>query len=80
MKLGHVALDGTKIKANASKHKAMSYKRMKEEEARLEAEVKELLKKAEAVDEEEDQRYGNAPGIYSGMPIQHRRRGIANKG
>ena len=58
VKLGHVALDGTKIKANASKHKAMSYKRMKEEEARLEAEVAELLKKAEAVDEEEDQRYG----------------------
>src|SRR5208283_55389 len=58
VKLGHVALDGTKIKANASKHKAMSYKRMKEEEVRLEAEVAELLKKAESVDEEEDQRYG----------------------
>ena len=58
VKLGHVALDGTKIKANASKHKAMSYKRMKEEEARLEAEVAELLKKAEAEDEEEDRRYG----------------------
>ena len=59
VKLGHVALDGTKIKANASKHKAMSYKRMKEEESRLESEVMELLKKAEVVDEEEDQRYGN---------------------
>jgi len=58
VKLGHVALDGTKIKANASKHKAMSYKRMKEEESRLESEVMELLKKAEVVDEEEDQRYG----------------------
>jgi len=58
VKLGHVALDGTKIKANASKHKAMSYKRMKEEEARLEAEVQDLLRKAEAVDEEEDCRYG----------------------
>jgi transposase len=58
VKLGHVALDGTKIKANASKHKAMSYKRMKEAEARLEAEVAELLKRAEAVDKEEDQRYG----------------------
>jgi transposase len=58
VKLGHVSLDGTKIKANASKHKAMSYKRMKEEEARLEAEVAELLKKAEGVDEEEDRRYG----------------------
>ncbi|MBC8477474.1 MAG: transposase, partial [Dehalococcoidia bacterium] len=58
VKLGHVALDGTKIKANASKHKAMSYKRMKEEEARLEAEVAALMKTAEAVDEEEDCRYG----------------------
>ena len=58
VKLGHVSLDGTKIKANASKHKAMSYKRMKEEEARLEAEIRELLQKAEAVDEEEDRRYG----------------------
>lgn len=58
VRLGHVSLDGTKMKANASKHKAMSYKRMKEEEARLEAEVKDLLKKAEAVDVEEDQRYG----------------------
>jgi len=58
VKLGHVALDGTKVKANASKHKAMSYKRMKEEEARLEIEIKEMLQKAEVVDEEEDQRYG----------------------
>jgi len=58
VKLGHVALDGTKMKANASRHKAMSYKRMKEEEARLEVEVKELLKRAEAVDDEEDRKYG----------------------
>lgn len=58
VKLGHVALDGTKMKANASKHKAMSYKRMKEEEARLEAEVADLLRQSEAVDEEEDRRYG----------------------
>jgi transposase len=48
--MGHVALDETKIKANASKHKAMSYKRMKEEESRLEAEVAELLRRSEAVD------------------------------
>jgi len=58
VRLGHVSIDGTKIKANASKHKAMSYKRMKEEEARLEAEIQDLLKKAATVDEEEDQRYG----------------------
>jgi len=58
VKLGHVSIDGTKIKANASKHKAMSYRRMREEEARLEAEVLELLTKAEDVDEEEDRTYG----------------------
>src|SRR6266481_3448882 len=58
VKLGHIALDGTKVKANASKHKAMSYGRMKAEEARLQAEIKELLHQAEAVDEQEDAEYG----------------------
>jgi len=58
VKLGHVALDGTKVKANASKHKAMSYKRMKEKEAQLQGEVEELLRRAQEVDEEEDRRYG----------------------
>ena len=58
VKLGHVALDGTKVKANASKHKAMSYQRMKEKEAQLAAEVAELLRRAQAADEEEDRRYG----------------------
>ena len=47
-KLGHVALDGTKIKANASKHKAMSYERMDKRAAELEAEVKRWLSAAEA--------------------------------
>jgi transposase len=58
MKLGQVALDGSKVKANASKHKAMSYGRMKETEKRLREEVQQLLKRAEAVDAEEDVRYG----------------------
>ena len=58
VKLGHVALDSTKVRANASKHKAMSYGRMKEKEDRLQAEVDELLRKAQKVDEEEDRRYG----------------------
>ena len=58
VKLGHVALDGTKVRANASKHKAMSYKRMKEREAQLQGEVDELLRRAQEVDEEEDRRYG----------------------
>ena len=58
VKLGHVALDGTKVSANASRHKAMRYKRMKEQEAQLTAEVAELLRRAQEVDEEEDRRYG----------------------
>ena len=58
VKLGHVSVDGTKMKANASKHKAMSYGRMKEEEARLEAEVRDLLQQAKEVDDEEDRLYG----------------------
>jgi transposase len=58
VKLGHVALDGTKVKANASKHKAMSYERMQETEARLQREIEALLQRAEKVDEEEDARYG----------------------
>ena len=58
VKLGHVALDGTKVKANASRHKAMSYRRMKEQEARLAVEVAELLRRAQEADAEEDHRYG----------------------
>jgi transposase len=58
MKLGRVVLDGSKLKANASKHKAMSYGRMRENEKRLQAEAKRLLEQAEKVDTEEDARYG----------------------
>jgi transposase len=58
MKLGRVVLDGSKVKANASKHKAMSYGRIQEEEKRLRAEVKRLLEVAEKVDAEEDAGYG----------------------
>ena len=58
VKLGHVAIDGTKIKASASKHKAMSYARMGETEARLKAEMEALLKQAEDVDAAEDAQYG----------------------
>ncbi len=57
-KLGHVALDGTKIKANASKHKAMSYERMKTREAELQAEVDSWLEAAEAADAQEDKLHG----------------------
>ena len=58
VKLGQVAVDGTKIKANASKHKAMSYRRMQEADAALTAEVVELLRRAEAADHDEDARDG----------------------
>ncbi len=58
VKLGHVALDGTKVRANASKHKAMSYGRMQKSVVELEEEVKRLLGEAEKTDEAEDQRYG----------------------
>jgi len=58
MKLGRVAVDGSKVKGNASKHKAMSYGRMKETEKRLREEVRKLLNQAEAADKEEDSRYG----------------------
>jgi transposase len=58
MKLGRVALDGSKLKGNASKHKAISYGRMKETEKRLREEVQQLLNQAEAADKEEDSRYG----------------------
>lgn len=58
VKLGHVALDGTRIKANASKRKAMSLKGLKDEEQRLREEVRRMLREAEEVDAEEDARYG----------------------
>lgn len=63
VKLGHVAIDGTKLKANASKHKAMSYARMSEAEQELQQEVEELLRQAEATDAAEDTLYGKGnPG------------------
>jgi transposase len=62
VKLGHVALDGTKIKANASKHKAMSYDRMKKREAELKAEVDRWLEAAESADRDEDKLYGDKRG------------------
>jgi transposase len=58
VQLGHVALDGTKLQANASKHKAMSYERMKKDESRLQAEVDALLAKAHDVDQAEDETFG----------------------
>jgi transposase len=73
VKLGHVSFDGTKVHANASKHKAMSYARMYEEEKRLEAEVKALLARADEADQREDQMYG-AGQAAEDLPAEMRRR------
>jgi hypothetical protein len=73
VKLGHIALDGTKVRANASKHKAMSYGRMKKKEKELEREVRELLKQADTVDVQEDEKYGK--GVRGDeLPKELRRR------
>jgi transposase len=58
VKLGHIALDGTKLKANASKHKAMSYDRMVKEEGRLQADVDGLLQQATDADAQDDAQHG----------------------
>ena len=58
VKLGHVSLDGTKFKANASKHKAMSYERMQQEEAKLSQEIAAMIAEAERIDKSEDKQYG----------------------
>ena len=58
VRLGHVALDGTKVRANASKHKAMSYGRMDGKIAELEEQIRQLMTEAEAADQAEDARHG----------------------
>jgi len=73
MKLGRVAIDGSKVKANASKHKAMSYGRMKEKERELREQVRRLLTEAERQDEAEDRRYGKN-GAGEELPEELRRR------
>jgi len=62
VKLGRVALDGSKVKANASRHKAMSYERMLETEERLQQEIDSLLSAAERADDDDDARFGDRHG------------------
>ena len=71
--LGHIALDGTKLKANGSKHKAMSYGRMKQEEVRLGNEIDELMRQAEAADTDEDKAFGADQNGYN-LPEELQRR------
>jgi transposase len=73
VRLGAIAVDGSKVKANASKHKAMSYGRMRDEERRLREQVAALTKQAEAVDAAEDAELG--PAIRGDeLPVELRRR------
>ena len=71
--LGHVALDGTKVQANASKHKAMSHERMLRAEKQLEQEINALMRRAEIMDAQEDKRYGKGK-LGSDLPDELRRR------
>ena len=73
VKLGHVAIDGTKVQANASKHKAMSYERMLQTELRLGEEVDALLNRAAEMDASEDARYGEGCREQD-LPSELRRR------
>lgn len=73
VKLGQVAIDGTKIQANASKHKAMSYKRMLQMELRLQEEIDQLLARAEEADASDDARFGSG-GREEDLPAELRRR------
>ncbi len=74
VKLGHVSLDGTKVKANASKHKAMSHGRMNQDEVRLKVEVAALMKAAEQADAAEDEAHGKGHRGED-IPEELRRRG-----
>jgi transposase len=77
IKLGRVSLDGTKLKANASKHKAMSYVRMQEKQQQLKEEVKQLLDQATAADEQEDRQYGSKRGDELPEELQRRESRLA---
>ena len=73
VRFGTLSVDGTKVRANASKRKAMSYGRMVEEEARLRSEIEEMMRRAEAADEAEDASYGE--GVRGDeMPEELKRR------
>src|ERR1700674_3079374 len=77
IQLGRVSLEGTKLKANASKHKAMSYGRMKEKQQQLKEEVKQLLEQAEAADQNEDRQYGGKRGDELPEELQRRETRLA---
>jgi transposase len=77
IKLGRVSLDGTKVQANASKHKAMSYGRMNEKQQQLKEEVQQLLELAAAADAAEDSQYGSRQGDELPAELQRRETRLA---
>ncbi|MCB9610772.1 MAG: IS1182 family transposase [Polyangiaceae bacterium] len=79
VRLGRVALDGTRLKANASKHKAMSYEHMAKKKARLKQEVVDLLARAEAADAEEDAAQGDENLLLNVLPEVKRREDYIRK-
>ena len=68
-RLGRVAIDGTKVRANTSRHKAMSHRRMKQAEKELEAEIETILKKLDQVNDREDDEHGDDDGS-GGLPAE----------
>ncbi len=75
--LGHISLDGSKFKANSSKHKAMSYKGLKEKEQELTAEIDVLIRKASHCDEEEDKAYKERTGYEIPEDLKHKEKRLA---
>jgi transposase len=75
--LGHISLDGSKFNANSSKHKAMSYKRLKEKEQELAAEIEALVKQAGQCDQEEDQQYKERTGYELPEDLEHKEKRLA---
>jgi transposase len=75
--LGHISLDGSKFKANSSKHKAMSYGRLKAKEQELTAEIDALIKKAADCDEEEGRAYKDRTGYEIPEDLQHKEKRLA---
>jgi transposase len=75
--LGHISLDGSKFNANSSKHKAMSYKRLKEKEQELAAEIEALVKQAGQCDQEEDQEYKERTGYELPEDLEHKEKRLA---
>jgi len=71
--LGHISLDGSKFQANSSRHKAMSYGRLKEKEQALSQEIDDLIEKASRCDDEEDQAYKNQTGYEIPEDLKHKK-------